>query len=105
MSRAPCWPRGENMDSHELKVLTAPPVKMKPLFCSESKIIFDKLREDVIRLNEIHSDISGDQKGRKWGVEVLNRASIVFICACWESYVENLVSELFALMIKKATTP
>ncbi len=54
---------------------------------------FSENRKDIERLVKIHSDVAGDEAGRKWGVEVLNKSAIVLICATWEAYVEDLVQE------------
>ena len=58
---------------------------------SPAKIAFDENLKDVVRFCEIHADAVGEGPGRKHDVEVLNRAVIVFICACWEAYVEDLL--------------
>lgn len=50
-------------------------------------------RKDVDRLLEIHQDIGGPARGRKWGVEVLNKAAVVLTCAIWEAFIEDLVAE------------
>lgn len=50
-------------------------------------------RKDVDRLLEIHQDVGGAARGRKWGVEVLNKAAIVLTCAIWEAFAEDLVAE------------
>lgn len=66
---------------------------------SPAKIAFDENLRDVERFREIHAEAVGDGPGRKHDVEVLNRAVIVFICACWEAYVEDaLRSSLDALL-------
>ena len=54
---------------------------------------FAENRKDVERLVEIHVDLVGDESGRKYGVEVLNKSAVVLICAAWEAYVEDLVQE------------
>lgn len=47
---------------------------------------------DVDRLLEIHSDIGGAGRGRRIGVEVLNRSAVVLTTAVWEGYVEELAA-------------
>lgn len=51
-------------------------------------------RADVDRLMELHRDISGSAPGRKYGVAVLNKSAVVLLCAAWEAYCEDIVSEV-----------
>jgi hypothetical protein len=54
---------------------------------------FDQNAADVQRLLEIHTDLTGDRPGRRYGIEVLNKSAIVLISAIWEAYCEDVVSE------------
>ena len=54
---------------------------------------FDQNARDVDRLIQIHADVGGDEKGRRFGLEVLNKSAIVLITAIWEAYCEDLASE------------
>jgi hypothetical protein len=47
----------------------------------------------VSRLAEIHTKLTGSERGRRRNVAVLNKASIIFVTACWESYVEDVLME------------
>jgi hypothetical protein len=60
---------------------------------SKARRAFDKNAEDVERLLKIHADIGGDAKGRRYGLEVLNKSAVVLITAVWEAYCEDLASE------------
>lgn len=71
---------------------------------SKSKEAFGKNSKDIEELWQIHEEIGGQGAGRKYGVEVLNRAAIVFITACWESYVEDLATEAFDFLLINAAT-
>jgi len=55
---------------------------------------FTSNRADVDRLMQLHGDISGGAPGRKYGVAVLNKSAIVLLCASWEAYCEDIVSEV-----------
>lgn len=66
---------------------------------SKAKNTFDENKEDVDQLWVIHQEVAGQGPGRKHGVEVLNRAAIVFITACWESFVEDLAKEAFDFLM------
>lgn len=63
---------------------------------------FIQNEKDVAELWDIHEEISGFGPGRKYGVDVINRSAIVFITACWESFVEDLATEAFDFMVSKA---
>lgn len=69
---------------------------------SKAKSAFDKNKEDVDQLWKIHEEFSGSGPGRKYDVEVLNRSAIVFITACWESFVEDIAKESFDSLLKNA---
>jgi len=63
---------------------------------SQAKRSFDRNKADIDQLWTIHEDWSevGTGAGRRpTEVEVLNRAAIVFVAACWEAFVEDLVLE------------
>lgn len=70
---------------------------------SAAKSAFDKNKADVEQLWKIHEDFAGAGAGRKRDVEVLNRTAIVFITACWESYVEDIAKESFEFMISNVS--
>lgn len=53
----------------------------------------------------IHVEVAGPGRGRKHRVDVLNRAAVVFISACWESYVEDVATEAFDFMLAEVDTP
>jgi len=61
-------------------------------------------KTDIDKLWLIHEDAAGAGPGRKHDVEVLNRAAIVFITACWEAYVEDVATEAFDFLLKEAAT-
>lgn len=70
---------------------------------SISKKSFDENKLDVDQLWVIHEDFSGAGAGRKRDVEVLNRTAMVFITACWESYVEDIAKESFEFMLNNVS--
>lgn len=55
--------------------------------------VFEANRDDVKRLSDIHTILTGSDRGRRRNVSVLNKASVLFVTACWESYVEDLLME------------
>lgn len=57
---------------------------------------------DVIRLLQIHRDLSGSERGRRVGMECLNKSAIVLILASWEAFVEDLAENAFDCMLENA---
>lgn len=60
---------------------------------SNARKAFDKNCADIERLLEVHKDIGGTDPGRRYGLEVLNKSSIVLITAFWEAYCEDIAAE------------
>lgn len=48
---------------------------------------------DAKSLIEIHETLTGDQPGRRFGVDALNRSVILLSVAAWEGFIEDLVVE------------
>lgn len=71
---------------------------------SSSKQTFEVNKADIEQLWQIHQDYAGEGRGRKRGVEVLNRSAIIFVTACWESYIEDLAVEAFDFLLANATS-
>lgn len=69
---------------------------------SQSKQVFEVNKADIEQLWAIHEDYAGEGPGRKRGVEVLNRSAIIFVTACWESYIEDLAVEAFDYLLLNA---
>lgn len=67
---------------------------------SKARKAFDSNAEDIQRLIDIHSDIGGNARGRRRGLEVLNKSAIVLITAFWEAYCEDIAAEGLAHIIK-----
>ena len=66
---------------------------------SKARAAFDENAQDVDRLLEIHSDVGGDAKGRRFGLEVLNKSAIVLLTAIWEAYCEDIATEALEHLI------
>lgn len=49
--------------------------------------------EDIGRLLELHQDKGGTLKGRRFGVEVLNKSAIVLLTSFREAYCEDVAAE------------
>lgn len=61
--------------------------------------------EEVNRLMQIHTTLTGTGRGRRYAVEILNKSAIVLITACWEALAEDLASEGFDFILNKAKSP
>lgn len=55
--------------------------------------------DDFDRLWEIHGTEGGTDRGRKYGVEVLNKSAVVLVCAAWEAYCEDIIEESIKNMV------
>ena len=60
---------------------------------SEARQKLKENKKDIEALWGLHTEKSGATKGRKYGVEVLNKSVIVFVCAAWEAYCEDVLLE------------
>lgn len=71
---------------------------------SKAREAFDNNMKDVYRLLELHTKTGGDQKGRRYGLEVLNKSAIVLITAFWEAYCEDIAAEAVAHLVAHAVS-
>ncbi len=71
---------------------------------SKARKAFDLNVKDVKRLLEIHTDVGGDAKGRRYGLEVLNRSAIVLITAVWEAYCEDISAEALHHLVSNVSS-
>ncbi len=74
-------------------VLLPPPRRFKNLL--------DNI-EEIRRLLEIHSQLTGRGPGRKHFVEVLNKSAIVLLVATWEKFIEDLAEDSFNVLLKNS---
>lgn len=52
-----------------------------------------------------HLESGGDLQGRRYGLEVLNKAVVVFVCAAWEAYCEDMILEAKDLILTGCHNP
>lgn len=71
---------------------------------SKARNAFDDNAADIERLLEIHVNLGGDAKGRRFRLEVLNKSAIVLITACWEAYCEDLAAEALEHLVNNCKT-
>jgi hypothetical protein len=60
---------------------------------SKARIAFSENADDIERLIELHRDTGGMAKGRRFGLEVLNKSAIVLLTSFWEAYCEDIAAE------------
>lgn len=58
--------------------------------------------EDIERLLKLHEREGGIQRGRRFGLEVLNKSAIVLITSFWEAYCEDIAAEGLNHLIEHA---
>jgi len=67
---------------------------------SKARKAFDANTKDIERLLELHTKEGGVQKGRRYGLEVLNKSAVVLITAYWEAYCEDIAAEGLEHIVK-----
>jgi hypothetical protein len=60
---------------------------------SKARISFNENAQDILRLLELHKDKGGIAKGRRYGLEVLNKSAVVLLTSFWEAYCEDIAAE------------
>lgn len=65
-------------------------------------INLNKSMKDVKRLIEIHADVGGTEKGRRYGLDVLNKSGVLFVSAAWEAFVEDVAIQAIDHILKSA---
>ncbi len=58
--------------------------------------------KEVDRLLDIHAKITSPGPGRKHAVEILHKSGVVLLVACWEAFVEDLVTNALTVLIENA---
>jgi len=71
---------------------------------STASIRFSQNRKDIDTLWLFRKELQ-QKPSKEARFEVLHRAAVVFIAACWESYIEDVATEAFDFLIDRATTP
>ncbi len=72
---------------------------------SGARLRLDQNATDVLVLWHIHADATRSGKSKNSRTDVLNRATIIFISACWESYIEDVAVEGFDFLLENAASP
>ena len=67
---------------------------------SKARTPFDENLKDIERLLELHQKEGGAAKGRRYGLEVLNKSAIVLITSYWEAYCEDVAAEALEHIVK-----
>jgi RiboL-PSP-HEPN len=72
------------------------------LVSSKARKSLDANVKDIGTLLALHAMVGGTAKGRRYGLEVLNKSAIVLITAYWEAYCEDIAAEALAHIVKHA---
>ncbi|MCW2090251.1 UNVERIFIED_ORG: hypothetical protein M2328_003531 [Rhodococcus erythropolis] len=72
---------------------------------ASAKVRYALNREDVARLLELHGEKGGTERGRRYGLEVLNKSAIVLITAFWEAFCEDLAAEALERLVNELENP
>lgn len=67
---------------------------------SKARIALEKNLEDIKRLVDLHTMVGGTGKGRRHGLEVLNKSAVVLLTSFWEAYCEDLAAEALNHLVK-----
>jgi RiboL-PSP-HEPN len=51
----------------------------------------------------LHGFVGGHEPGRRIGLEALNKAGVVLVCAIWEAYCEDLCLEALGILLGHAS--
>lgn len=71
---------------------------------SKALTALDENLKDVEALLKLHEEKGGDGRGRRHGLEVLNKSGIVLITSCWEAFCEDIAEEGLEFIVTHATT-
>ncbi len=71
---------------------------------SNARIGFDANLKDIERLMELHKQEGGISRGRRYGLEVLNKSAVVLITSYWEAYCEDIAAEAMEHIVTHAKT-
>ncbi len=69
---------------------------------SKARKAFDANAEDIARLMTLHEEKGGKAKGRRYGLEVLNKSAIVLLTSFWEAYCEDIAAEALEHIVTNA---
>ncbi len=67
---------------------------------SAARRSFDLNVRDIERLLDLHKQEGGKGRGRRYGLEVLNKSAIVLITSFWEAYCEDIAAEALAHIVR-----
>lgn len=65
-------------------------------------LLFKSNLGEVTQLMKMHAALAGSGRGRKHKVEVLNKSAILFACAAFEAFIEDLAKRSFDHLVLKS---
>lgn len=66
---------------------------------------FKENLDEVQKLMGIHIALTGSGPGRRHQVDVLNKSAILFLCASFEAFIEDLARSAFDHLVQSARSP
>ena len=72
---------------------------------SKARATLAENKDDLDGLWELHEKEVGKKPGRKYNVDVLNRAAVLIVCEAWEAYCEDVMSEAIRIIAQDCKDP
>jgi RiboL-PSP-HEPN len=72
---------------------------------SDPVATFVENTDEVKQLVALHKEKTGSDRGRRFGVEILNKSGIVLLTACWEAFVEDCASVALEFVLQNTPDP
>ena len=69
---------------------------------SKARSALDENLKDIAALLKLHAEKGGDSRGRRYGLEVLNKSAFVLLTSFWEAYCEDLAEEALDCIVNHA---
>lgn len=66
---------------------------------------FERGLSDADRLMETHTELGGEERGQRVGLEPLNRSALVLLTAVWEGFVEDTAAQALERLVEAASSP
>ena len=73
-----------------------------------NKLVIRRLEsrlKDARGLIGFHSDLTGDERGRRYEVDALNRGAVVLAVAAWDAFVEDLARDNSLTLARRLRSP
>ena len=79
-------------------------IDTKPM-SSAAKQNLDQNLDEIKMLSAMHAALAGPGPGRKFDLEMLNKAGVVMICGAWEAFCEDIIHEAIEIIVMDCPSP